>query len=326
MDRTLVEKSGLTDGFYGIPSGKLRRYFSLRIIPDCVKIIAGLIKSIALLSRIKPRALFSKGGYVSVPPCLGAKILGIPVYTHECDLSPGLATRLNARWAARIFVSYPKTADFFPPSRRSRVMVTGNPVRKEFYTASPPRGRAFLGLGEPSAGDKPLLLVLGGSSGSRQINHLVRETLPWLTEHFTVVHQTGAGEDAPPETPSGAGYRPYPFIYAEMPDVIAAADVVLARAGANTLSECAVCGKPLVLVPLSGAGTRGDQVENAAFFADQGAALVIDGRTASPEDLAAAMETMLDPAAREGFSKRVRALLPQIPAADMIARIIKEDL
>jgi UDP-N-acetylglucosamine--N-acetylmuramyl-(pentapeptide) pyrophosphoryl-undecaprenol N-acetylglucosamine transferase len=121
-------------------------------------------------------------------------------------------------------------------------------------------------------------------------------------------------------------YHAFPFIHDGIWDVIAAADVVVSRAGANSLSECAQAGKPLVLVPLAGAGTRGDQVENAAFFARRGAALVLDGKTADAGGLIACLESLLDPARREELSQNVKALLPKIPAADIIATTIKGDL
>jgi UDP-N-acetylglucosamine--N-acetylmuramyl-(pentapeptide) pyrophosphoryl-undecaprenol N-acetylglucosamine transferase len=325
MDRTLVEKSGLADAFYGIPSGKLRRYFSLKIIPDVIKIAAGVISSIFLLVRLKPRAVFSKGGYVSVPPCFASRLLGIPVYTHECDFSPGLATRLNSRAASRVFVSYEGTAAFFPASMRDRVTVTGNPVRAQCYAADAQKGRRFLGI---SATDKPVLLVIGGSSGSAQINALVAHALPRLTEHFFVAHQTGFGADgkAVAQNADAPDYRGFAFIYGEMCDVIAAADVVVSRAGANFLSECAVCAKPLVLIPLAGSGTRGDQVENAAYFAQKGAALVLDGKTVTADDLVLALETMLDPAARAAFSKAAHALVPDPHPAEVIASIMTQEV
>ena len=336
MDKSLVEASGKADVFYGIPSGKLRRYFSLQTIPDCAKIIAGFCKAFFLLAKLKPAALFSKGGYVSVPPCYAASLLGIPVFTHECDFSPGLATRLNARAASRIFVSYAGTADFFSGGVKDRVVLTGNPVREEFYHASAALGREFLGMGHDgqAAGEsKPLLVVLGGSSGSRQLNALVRETLSWLTRRFDVVHQTGFDARLNADEKNGCpaldnepieGYKAYAFIHAQMCHLIAAADVIVARAGANTLWECAVCAKPLVLIPLSGAGTRGDQVENAAFFARNNAALALDGSTVTQKEFTAALETMLDSHKRRVFAQNIARLTES--AGSRPARVIAEHI
>ena len=292
------------DLFVGIPSGKLRRYFSLNNVFDLFKVIAGFFVSLFYLAKIKPAAVFSKGGFVSVPPCAAAKFLRVPVYTHECDFSPGLATRINSRFASRILLSYEESRRFFPERMRNMLLVTGNPVRPVFYTADAEKGLLFLGLAHTE--HKPILLVLGGSSGARQINNLVFENIDWLCERFTVVHQTGKGADfekarffaqkingnADIETNAAAQvektadavagdagrnrYMPYDFIYSDMPDVLCACDIVFSRSGANTLWESAVCAKPMLLLPLAGSGTRGDQAENAAWFAKRGAALVCD--------------------------------------------------
>jgi UDP-N-acetylglucosamine--N-acetylmuramyl-(pentapeptide) pyrophosphoryl-undecaprenol N-acetylglucosamine transferase len=272
MDRSIVEGAGIE--FFGIPSGKLRRYFSLKNIADIFKVAAGFCGARRILKREKPVLLFSKGGFVSVPPCLAAASLGIPVFTHESDYSPGLATRINVRIAARIFTAFADTAVFLPESLRSRVRVTGNPIRAEFRSADPRRGRAFLGIGE----EEPLLLVLGGSLGARQLNELIRGCLEELTARYIVVHQTGP-EDSQNNwnIPATGRYRPYPFIREALPHLIAAAGLVVCRSGAGTLWECAALGKPMILIPLSGSGTRGDQVENARFLEKAGAAVVLQG-------------------------------------------------
>ncbi|MBR1720940.1 MAG: glycosyltransferase, partial [Treponema sp.] len=121
MDKNLVEKSGSVDSFVGIPSGKLRRYFSIKNFVDFFKIFAGTVKSFFVLMKLRPAVLFSKGGFVSVPPCFAASILRIPVFTHECDFTPGLATRLNSRFATNILVSYEETKTYFPKGKREKI-------------------------------------------------------------------------------------------------------------------------------------------------------------------------------------------------------------
>ncbi len=331
MDKDIVSKSlggqGCISAFYGIPSGKLRRYFSLRNFLDAFKIVAGFFKSLFLLARLKPDALFSKGGFVSVPPCLAARILRIPYYTHECDFTPGLATRLNARGARKILLSYEQTAGYFKEGLAEKCVVTGNPVRPVFYAADDggaAAGRAFLGLSDSPG--KPLLLVLGGSLGARQINGLVTENLDWLKERFIVVHQTGkAFADEHPELMKRDGdYLPYAFIYAEMPSVLKAADVVLSRAGANSIWECAVCRKPMLLVPLMGSGTRGDQVDNARFFARAGAALVLEGQDADSARLRAALEELHGAERRKEMSAAAGEVCGSSRPSLRIAEIILE--
>ncbi|MDR1655250.1 MAG: undecaprenyldiphospho-muramoylpentapeptide beta-N-acetylglucosaminyltransferase [Treponema sp.] len=271
MDRSIVENEGIE--FYGIPAGRFRRYFSFKTIPDFFRVIAGFFAARRILKREKPALLFSKGGFVSVPPCVAAASLKIPVYTHESDISPGLATKINARCAAfsggRIFTAYKETSAFFPEALRSRIIVSGQPVRNSFRKADSQRGKAFLG----AAADERILLVLGGSQGAQELNELVKGNLDALTRYYTVIHQTGPKNQW--DLKKGSRYRSYAFIGKEMPDVLAAAELVLGRSGAGTVWECAVTGKPMILIPLAGSGTRGDQVENARYFEKAGAALVL---------------------------------------------------
>lgn len=321
MDRTLVEKSGSADRFCAIPSGKLRRYFSIKNFFDVFKIIAGIVVSFFRLLVIRPAVVFSKGGFVSVPPCFAARILRIPVFTHECDFTPGLATKINSRFASKILVSYPETVKFLPKNKQSLAVVTGNPVRPVFYEADAQKGRKFLFEGKNADLKKLVLLVLGGSLGAHQLNELVVENLAWLTEHFNVVHQCGSKDASfvPAQTDS---YFPYPFIYEQMPDVIACADVILSRAGANTVWESAVEKKPSILIPLCGNGTRGDQVDNANFFKERGAAFVLTGNEAVFENLRNCLEKLLDKNERDLMSQKMAELASGKRASLKIAELI----
>ena len=338
MDRQIVEKALGSDGtrtadaFYGIPSGKLRRYLSWQNFTDLFRIMAGYFSARRILKKLKPAFLFSKGGFVSVPPCLAAKHLGIPVYTHECDFTLGLANRINFKSADCMFVSYEETKKHFPAADQSRVIVSGNPVRPVFYNTNPENGRKFLGLNEKKkSSDKPVLLVLGGSSGARQINELVYDNIDFLCENFIVVHQTGlvnSDDDrasALAEKYEGI-YKPYNFIYQEMPDVVSAADVILSRAGANSIWEAAVLLKPMVLVPLCGSGTRGDQVDNAEFFRSRGAAEVLLGDEADSQHLKSALTNMLDNSKRASYSDALKKLTGFEPAAKRIAQSLFEKI
>ncbi len=326
MDRSLVEKSGSVDRFYGIPSGKLRRYFSLKNFADLFKIGAGVIVSFFRLLSLRPLVLFSKGGFVSVTPCLAAKILKIPVFTHECDFTPGLATKINSRFAKKILVSYQETQGYLPAALKSKVTVTGNPVRPVFYSADSKRGFQFLFSSESKPGSKPLLLVLGGSLGAHQINELVVENLDWLCERFTVVHQCGAKDEDFVCSKKRTGFYPYAFIYKEMPDVLAASDIVLSRAGANSIWESSVSGKPMVLIPLCGSGTRGDQVDNAEYFERQGAAKVLVAENADSEHLKAALEYFIDEEKRAEAAGASKAMSEGKKPARKIAEIIFEEI
>ena len=307
-DRRVVEAAGVE--YYAVPSGKLRRSFSLENAADGFRVLAGYLASRRLLSELRPVLLFSKGGYVSVPPCAAAAALGIPVFTHESDLTPGLATRLNARRAERVLVSYGKTVGLLSPELRGRAVLVGNPVRASIRSGDAGRGRAFVGAPD----GVPVILFLGGSQGARQVNELVAAALPELAKLAYVVHQTGeaqAGSGAGAEcaAASKGRYRPYAYIHGEMADVVAAADLVVGRAGAGTLWECSALGKPMILVPLAGSGTRGDQVDNARLFEAAGAARVLLGADATPARLVEEARSFLaDPARLARAGEAARAL------------------
>ncbi len=335
LDRDIIEKAGTVDRFYAVSSGKLRRYFSWENLIDLFKIIGAFFASFFILAKEKPDFLFSKGGFVSVPPCIAARLLHIPVYTHECDVSPGLATRLNAKNARKVLVSFEKTPEYFSEEKRKNVVVTGNPVRPVFYQADTDRGLKFLGIESGTEKTKkPILMVAGGSLGAQQINQLVTDNLDWICENWIVVHQTGAlwAEQHPDMMKSDyhKDYLPYAFIYQEMPDVMKAADVILSRAGANFLWEASALAKPLILIPLSGSGTRGDQVDNAALFASKNAAIVLGGRDGNgnptaPADidgLKKALEQFIYDEERQKAGKESWNMMGDKKPAENIAKLI----
>ncbi len=280
MEKDIVEDAGIR--FIGVPSGKLRRYFSLKNFTDLFKITAGFIKAFFIIGKFRPDLVFSKGGFVSVPPVAAAGLRRIAVFSHESDVSPGLATRLNKRWSEKIFVSYKKTLKYFPGGRAE---LTGNPVRKAIYTADPQRGRALIG-----AGGKKIIMVMGGSLGALQINQLIEELVPELCPNYVVVHQTGkhSYEGEAPE-----GYKRYEYIGRELPDMLAASDLVISRAGASAIWEIAALGKASILIPLGTGASRGDQLLNAEIFRSSGASVVLEGRVEA-DDLNKEIERIMN--------------------------------
>ena len=321
MDRNLVEEAGIE--FFGVPSGKFRRYFSLRNIVDFFRVAASFFAARKILKKQKPCLLFSKGGFVSVPPCAAAASLGIPVFTHESDYSPGLATKINARFVSRtggrVFTAYTDTARFFPEAARDHVTVSGNPVRAIFHSADAGKGRAFLGVGEEAR----ILLVLGGSQGAREINELVRAALPDLTEVYTVVHQSGPNQSW--DLPAAERYKPFPFIGKELPHVMAAAELVLSRSGAG-IWECAVLGKPMLLIPFRCAGTRGDQVENARYFQEAGAAQVLMGEDVNPQALTLAVKSFAQDSEKRTAMTAASSRIGERDGTVPIARVLVENI
>lgn len=332
MDSAIIEKNLLSLGgsiscFHGIPCGKLRRYFSLKNFTDFFKIFAGFIKSFFILKKIKPDFLFSKGGFVSVPPCAAAALLKIPYFTHECDFTPGLATRINSKKASKILISYEETKKYFNDFQKKKCIVTGNPVRPAFYNDSSETGKKFLGI--DNGCKKNILLILGGSLGASQINNLVIECLDELKKDFIVVHQTGkkfAQENHDIMASGDDNYKPYEFIFNEMVSVIQSADIIISRAGANSLWECAVCSKPMILIPLCGAGTRGDQVDNAEYFANRGAAIALTGKDATKENLLDALSEMKNSETRNKFAESCKSICKEKKPSEVIANLILEQI
>lgn len=337
MDASVVEKclesrGGSIAAFHGIPCGKLRRYVSVQNLTDAFRLLAGIIKSLFILCKLKPDFLFSKGGFVSVPPCIASRFLRIPYVTHECDFTPGLATRLNSRGAAKILISYEETKSYFSRKIQEKCVVTGNPVRAAFYADCAAQGRQFLGIAPEKK--KPVLLVIGGSLGALQINSLVMENLARLKKDFIVVHQTGrAFAEDHPEIMSAAdeNYRPYAFIFDEMACVLQSCDIVISRSGANSVWECAVCAKPMILIPLCGPGTRGDQVDNAKYFERRGAAVALCNLAQSKdrsvqEELFSALEKMKDEHTRKSFAHGCMTVCGTKRPSETIASLILGEL
>lgn len=335
MDKSIVEKAVDKDGnksadlFYGIPSGKLRRYFSFKNFTDLFRIFAGFIKSFFILIKIKPAVLFSKGGFVSVPPCLAARLLKIPVFTHECDFTLGLANKINFKSAKTMFLSYEETKKSLSQAEEKRVIVTGNPIRPIFYNTNKDNGLKFLDISKDNT--KAILLVLGGSSGAKQINKLVFDNIEWLCQNFIVVHQTGllnADDNIVSQLKEKykENYKAFNFIYQEMPDVLSSSTVVLSRAGANSIWEAAVLLKPMLLIPLCGSGTRGDQVDNARFFEEKNAAKALIGENVNNENLKLHLTEFLNPQIRDNYINSLKILLGEEKPAEKIAKIIYNQL
>ncbi len=266
MEREIVEDRGIP--YIGLVSGKLRRYISIRNFLDVFKVAWGILTAYALTKRIAPVAIFSKGGYVSVPPVIAAGLAGVPVATHESDVDPGLATRINGRFASRIFVPYEETLGFLSNAMREKALVTGNPVRSDVVAGNAEMGRRALSV----VGEKPILLVLGGSQGARAINSLVWQVLDALRKDWHVVHQTGPDDSG---IESGDGYDRFNYIREGYADILAASDLLLCRAGATTLWEIAAAGKPSILCPLGADASRGDQIRNAGLFEALGASYIL---------------------------------------------------
>ncbi len=266
--------SNLDLPFHGIYSGKLRRYFDWQNFIDPIFIILGCIQSLYLCLRHRPDIVFSKGGFVAVPVVFAAWLCRIPVISHESDITPGLANKLSLPFARRLCVNFAKTLDYLPPKARNKVEVTGSPLRAGLLNVDAERGRAFLdGKAAQKGGGLPLLFVVGGSLGAKAINECIWQNISWLTEQFEVVHIVGKGNLN--SEVAGRNYHQFEYLNEQYGDVLALADFVVSRAGANAIYELLAFEKPHILIPLTAAASRGDQLVNARIMSEASISRVI---------------------------------------------------
>lgn len=253
--------------YYGISSGKLRRYFDIKNFTDPARIMKGYVEAARIIKKVKPDVIFSKGGFVTVPVVLAAKRKKVPCVLHESDLSPGLANRLCLPAATAVCANFPETLSHLP---EEKAHLTGSPIRKELFSGNRLKGLDFCGFGT----DKPVILVIGGSLGSVRVNEAVRDILPRLLERYQIIHL--CGKDKLDESLQGTdGYVQFEYIQKELCDLLDAADLVISRAGANAICELLALHKPNILIPLSLEASRGDQILNAESFQKQGFSCVI---------------------------------------------------
>jgi len=256
--------------YFGVNNGKIRRSLDLKNLATPFRVYIGTLQSRKILKEIKPDIVFSKGGYVSVPVLGAASSLNIPYIIHESDISPGLANKVCFSHAAKICCNFPETLQLLP---REKAVLTGLPIRQELMTGNRIAALDLCGF----SANKPVLVVTGGSLGSQVINEAVRSVLDRLLVDFQIAHICGRGK-IDESLSNMAGYKQFGFLRAEMKDVLAMADVVVSRAGANTICELLALKKPHLLVPLD-AGSRGDQIENAKSFEASGYSVVLDEST-----------------------------------------------
>jgi UDP-N-acetylglucosamine--N-acetylmuramyl-(pentapeptide) pyrophosphoryl-undecaprenol N-acetylglucosamine transferase len=308
--RNGIEKEivGTAVPYHGISSGKLRRYMDWRNVTDVFRVLAGIWQAFRLLKVIRPDVVFSKGGFVSVPVVISAWLRRIPVIVHEADMSPGLANRLAIPFARRICFSFSETTKHLPADRSVH---TGLPIRKELLKGSREQGRELCGFEETG----PVLLVMGGSLGSEIINGTVRKALDELLRDFQVVHICGKGK-VDKAFLGTKRYRQFEFLTEELPHIVALADVIVSRAGANSLFEILALKIPNLLIPLSLRASRGDQIVNARSFENHGYSRVLEEESLNPAALVREI--------KELFGRREYYLhkMESSPVADSSAAIV----
>lgn len=311
IEKKLMEEFDIP--YYGISTGKLRRYLTKENLKEPFRVIKGCREAKKILAEIKPDVIFSKGGFVSVPVLRGAKALKIPAIIHESDMTPGLANRLSIPWASKVCYNFPETAEHLP---KDKGVLTGTPLRKELLAGNKVAALNFTGL----SANKPVIMVIGGSLGSAAVNQAVREILPELLKEFQVIHLCGKGktDESLANTP---GYVQYEYIKKELADLFALSALVISRAGANAICELLALKKPNILIPLPKAQSRGDQILNAASFEKQGFSAVLAEETLTKEQLLSTIHSVYEK--RDKFISTMENA-QTIPSIDRILELIEE--
>ncbi len=312
-----IEKKLIADfeiPYTGISTGKLRRYLDIRNLTDPFRVLKGFAEARKYLKEFRPDVVFSKGGFVSVPVVRAAAALGIPCIIHESDMTPGLANKLCYPVADKICCNFPETMQMLP---EGKAVLTGSPIRAELAQGNKIAGLDMCGF----TANKPVVMVIGGSLGAANVNKAVRDALPRLLEDFQVVHLCGKDkiDNLLLATP---GYKQFEYIKAELKDLFAMADVVISRAGANSICELLALKKPNLLIPLPAASSRGDQLLNAASFEAQGFSIVINEDDLTTELLVTKVQELFcnrqsyhDAMSRSGQMDSIRTIVRLIEEA-----------
>lgn len=282
IEKTLIEDLDIP--YYAISSGKLRRYFDVKNFTDPFRVLKGFGEAKKLIKEIKPDVIFSKGGFVAVPVVMAGKRCKVPTIIHESDMTPGLANKLCIPSAYKICCNFPETVKLLPDNK---AVLSGSPIRQELFTGNRQKGLSYAGLTD----EKPVILIIGGSLGSKAVNQAVRNILPQLLETYQVIHLCGKG-NLDPQLTDLSGYVQYEYIQEQLNDLFAAADMVISRAGANAICELLALKKPNILIPLPAAASRGDQVLNAKSFRKQGYSLLLEEENLTDDTLRKAIEKL----------------------------------
>jgi len=311
IEKDIIAKLNIP--YHAIASGKLRRYFDWKNFTDPFLVLFGVLQSLVICLRVRPDVVFSKGGFVAVPIVFAAWLFRVPIICHESDVTPGLANKLCFPFAIKICVNFSETKQYIAADK---VILTGTPIRRSLVEGSAQRGRQYLAV----SSDKPVLLIFGGSLGARVINAQIRSVIAALSDKFVVVHVAGAG-NIDESLQATRDYIQTEYLMDEFGDVLAAADLVIARAGANSIYELLVTRKPHILIPLSAKASRGDQLVNARTFARAGFSHVIEEDALNDELLLKKVDEVF--ANREAIAEQLAKY--EIPdSVSVISKLIKK--
>ncbi|MDF1757099.1 MAG: undecaprenyldiphospho-muramoylpentapeptide beta-N-acetylglucosaminyltransferase [Legionellaceae bacterium] len=281
VEKTMIEQIGVP--YHSVRSGKLRRYFSWQNFLDPFNLVIGIIQSYFLIRKLKADVIFSKGGFVALPVVIGGYLNRVPIIIHESDMTPGLANKLSFPFAKKICTTFAETKKHF--KNKEKVEVVGTPIREELFTGSKEQGLKLCGFNS----SLPCLLVMGGGQGSVAINKAIRDSLDVLCNRYQVIHLCGK-KKIDKALLKHKNYCQFEYANEEIAHLFAASELVVSRSGANSLCEILALNKPHILVPLPMKVSRGDQVQNAKYFSDQGISIVLDEDSLSSETIIAAID------------------------------------
>lgn len=266
IEKEIITKNNIP--FFGVSCGKLRRYFDMKNFTDPFKILKGIAEAMVIISKEKPDIIFSKGGFVAVPVVVAASIKRIPVVAHESDITPGLANKLSAPFCDKLCVTFRESLKFV---KGNKGVLTGSPIREEILHGDKAKGKRICNFTD----DKDILLIMGGSLGSKLINEQIRKNLGALLKEFNIIHICGKG-NIDESFKNKSGYKQFEYVSEELPDLMNAADYIVSRAGANSIFEFLALKKPTLLIPLSKKASRGDQILNSKSFEKEGYSLMLE--------------------------------------------------
>lgn len=315
--------------FKSIFCGKIRRYFSFKNFVDVFKFPIGLLEAKKIIKKFKPDAIFGKGGYVSAPVILGARNYKIPIYIHDSDAVPGQANLSLAKYARKIFVTFPDSKKYFKSEEQNKIIISGLPLRHDTLFGNKREGYRIFCLEY----DKPVILIMGGSRGAKKINDAMFSLIPKLLEKYQLIHFVGKRNVS--EISKRARnftdfqQRNYHF-FASLEgkiffDAMAASDLVISRAGANSLFELATMSKPAIVVPYPYASAN-HQIKNAQFFARLGTIkMLLEGEDFDDNLWHAIENLMSDMETRAEMGRKIHEIYLQ-GARDAAQIIVKEIL
>lgn len=283
IEKEIITKNNIP--YYEISSGKLRRYFDVKNFTDPFKVLKGVFQAKKILKKEKPDVIFSKGGFVTVPVVIAATMRKIPVVAHESDMTPGLANKIASPFCDKLCVTFRESLKYI---KDNKGVLTGSPIREEIFNGSKEKGLKYCGFN----GNKEVLFIMGGSLGSVLINNAIYDNIDELIKNFDIIHICGKG-NINESLKNKAGYKQFEFVDKELPDLMAAANYIISRAGANSIFEFLALKKPTLLIPLSKKASRGDQILNANSFKKEGYALVMEEEEITKESFIAKVNELV---------------------------------